>query len=213
MPSSLAFSGRGFRKQFIPGTAVQRTCKDCDSTFKVGDFEQDWLRAKGISLPRRCPACRSDRRKLADQVVNCEGCDKDFDLPKELAMFASTFGWDVPTRHPLGCPGVDESRRKLRGDRLKLAKFWEETSRAPTLAERLAEPPKEASSPEDLFKGFDAMVAAAAEAEASALRDAAAENSKPIQHTETSGGMNASLASRAHDDLPSPDDLFPGLKK
>jgi len=47
-------------------TAVSRVCVECRETFELTAATVDWyLRVKGLTLPKRCRACRKARRATA----------------------------------------------------------------------------------------------------------------------------------------------------
>lgn len=46
-----------------------RECRDCGEPFEIAAGEQTFYRAKGLFLPKRCPACRAYRRQEREQAV------------------------------------------------------------------------------------------------------------------------------------------------
>jgi hypothetical protein len=42
---------------------LARICRDCDRQFIVTASEQDFFRARELSIPNRCPDCRKQRRR------------------------------------------------------------------------------------------------------------------------------------------------------
>ncbi len=39
-------------------------CVDCESLFTIDDKEQAWYKEMNFELPKRCPACRKERKEL-----------------------------------------------------------------------------------------------------------------------------------------------------
>lgn len=51
-------------RQALEATVSEHPCADCGSRFTVTLGEQEYLAERGLSLPRRCKACRQRRRAL-----------------------------------------------------------------------------------------------------------------------------------------------------
>lgn len=48
--------------------AKEMTCNDCQKTFYWTKGEQDFFAKKGFTAPKRCMACRVERRKKMDKT-------------------------------------------------------------------------------------------------------------------------------------------------
>lgn len=139
-------------------------CADCQAPFSVEPEEEDWFRREGMTLPKRCPRCRSARRGLKDQYRTCQRCGQTFAYTRELQLYARTYGW-APPRHCVGgCPGhegaaeTDEERamrellEHLRDHRARagappIEAVLEATRKRPR-------PPPAGPSPDSLFRGL-----------------------------------------------------------
>ncbi len=86
-----------------------RKCADCQAPFSIEPEEEDWFRREGLSLPKRCPRCRAARRETRDEFRTCQRCGRTFRYPRELQLYARTYGWGPPRRCIGGCPGHDRS--------------------------------------------------------------------------------------------------------
>jgi len=82
-----------------------RTCSDCQTPYSVEPEEEDWFRREGLSLPKRCPRCRAARRNVHERFLTCSRCGRTFSYPKELQLYARTYGWGKPRRCISGCEG------------------------------------------------------------------------------------------------------------
>ena len=58
-----------------------------------------------LSLPKRCPRCRAARRNVCERFLTCSRCGRTFTYPKELQLYARTYGWGEPRRCISGCEG------------------------------------------------------------------------------------------------------------
>jgi len=103
---------------------VNRSCKSCGNSWQVDPIEADWSRSKNTALPRNCPSCRADKRKLVDSTITCSKCETAFAWPKELALFAAMFGWKPAHRCPGGCGGDLEQVKRFRGDMYAIGPVW-----------------------------------------------------------------------------------------
>lgn len=103
---------------------MNRSCKSCGNTWQVDPFEADWARSKNTALPRICPSCRADKRKLVDSQITCSKCDAVFAWPKEMALYAARFGWKDAHRCPGGCGGDREQIKRFRGDMYAIGPVW-----------------------------------------------------------------------------------------
>lgn len=43
-------------------TSIQKTCRDCGKTFEITRAERIFFESRGLTLPKRCPACRKARK-------------------------------------------------------------------------------------------------------------------------------------------------------
>ncbi len=109
-----------------------RTCSDCQTPFSIEPEEEDWFRREGLSLPKRCPRCRTARRSVRERYLTCSRCGRTFAYPKELQLYARTYGWGAPRRCIGGCEGhADEPETaEERGMREFMEQLRERRSRA-----------------------------------------------------------------------------------
>ncbi len=145
---------------------MKRSCKSCGTAWTVDPFEADWSRSRNTALPRACPACRADNRKLVGTEVACTRCGTVFSWPKELVLYAAMYGWKEPTRCPGGCEEDVSQVRRFRGDMLAIGPVWLRAVKGidldadpdiePTAEEREAKIPKL----EDLFRGLGSGMSA-----------------------------------------------------
>jgi hypothetical protein len=84
---------------------VIRHCADCQAPYSVEPEEEDWFRREGMTLPKRCPRCRSARKGLKNQFRTCQRCGKTFPYTRELQLYARTYGWGPPRHCVGGCVG------------------------------------------------------------------------------------------------------------
>jgi hypothetical protein len=42
-------------------------CVDCTQPFTIDDGERRFFEQRGFAMPKRCPACRQQKRRLKDQ--------------------------------------------------------------------------------------------------------------------------------------------------
>lgn len=103
---------------------MNRSCKSCGDTWKVDPFEADWCRSRNTALPRSCPSCRADKRKLVGKEITCSKCSTVFPWPKELALYAAMYGWKEPPRCPGGCEHDLDQVRRFRGDMYAIGPVW-----------------------------------------------------------------------------------------
>ncbi len=188
---------------------MERSCKSCGDTWKVDPFEADWCRAHNTALPRSCPSCRADKRKLAGKEIMCSKCSTVFPWPKELVLYAAMFGWKEPHRCPGGCEGEHDQVRRFRGDMYAIGPVWLRNVRgfdldaapeeAPTAEEREAKVPKL----EDLFKGLGSGMSAPSYGD---LPPRPQTEKKP----DPMSGLRDELPAEK---VPSPDSLFSFKKK
>ncbi len=82
-----------------------RHCADCGAPFSLEPEEEDWFRREGLSLPRRCSRCRSNRRAVKDRYLTCRRCGRTFVWTKDIQLYARTHGWKEPRHCVGGCPG------------------------------------------------------------------------------------------------------------
>lgn len=130
-----------------------RDCKDCGADYRVPVAEQDWCAAQGISLPRRCPTCRAERRGINDERCSCAICGVTFDYPREFALLVATLSLPAPQRCPAGCAQDDEEfvEPALSPTDRSLADLWGQVydQLAPVEQPIIRRLPRE---PEELFK-------------------------------------------------------------
>ena len=65
---------------------IELTCADCGCTFVFSAEEQEFYAEKGFATPKRCPACRSARKKQRHNgrkryTVNCSKCGCETTVP------------------------------------------------------------------------------------------------------------------------------------
>lgn len=82
-----------------------RHCVDCAAPFSLEPEEEDWFRREGLSLPRRCARCRSNRRAVKDLYLTCRRCGRTFVWSRDIQLYARTYGWKEPKHCVGGCPG------------------------------------------------------------------------------------------------------------
>ena len=78
-------------------------CSDCGASYSVEPEEAEWLKEKGKDSPSQCPRCRAFQSGLQDESIVCTECGRVFIYPRELKLFAETFGWPRPLRCLRGC--------------------------------------------------------------------------------------------------------------
>ena len=44
-------------------TSIRKTCRDCDRPFEITKAERIFFESRGLTLPKRCPACRKARKE------------------------------------------------------------------------------------------------------------------------------------------------------
>jgi hypothetical protein len=91
---------------------VIRHCADCGAPFSLEPEEEDWFRREGLTLPKRCGSCRASRRGARDRYLTCTRCGRTFTYPRELQLYARSYGWGTPSRCISGCADggiVDET--------------------------------------------------------------------------------------------------------
>ena len=49
---------------------LHRDCRDCERPFVVSVTEQNWFRERRMSVPRRCPDCRRERRRALNYLAS-----------------------------------------------------------------------------------------------------------------------------------------------
>jgi hypothetical protein len=84
---------------------VIRHCADCGAPFSLEPEEEDWFRRECLTLPRRCGRCRSNRRAVKERHLTCRRCGRTFVWPRDIQLYARTYGWKEPRHCVGGCPG------------------------------------------------------------------------------------------------------------
>jgi hypothetical protein len=191
-----------------------RTCKDCDAPFGVDEVEQDWCRAQGISLPRRCLNCRARLRGLVDEELACHDCGHVFAYPKTLAILVATFGWEPPATCICGCPTIEGSAQLFEGDRKTMAELYERMTAEPEPS-AAGSGLGRATKPEDLFKGLADIIARAQAEEQAKGAHGGRVRLTDIERDEPKRALEAEIhgepKSRKEEDVPKLDDLFRNL--
>ena len=54
--------------QLMPGDTLE-TCKDCDRGFIIQEKERHWYEDRELSVPRRCGACRKEKKMMGASYV------------------------------------------------------------------------------------------------------------------------------------------------
>jgi len=145
---------------------VIRHCADCGAPYSLEPEEEDWFRREGLSLPKRCGACRASRRGTKDRYLTCARCGRTFTYPRDLQLYARTYGWGNPSRCIGGCGGTaaDDETDEERAMRELLETLRDRRNRgeAPPIEAVLeARPPRRpprgapARSPGSLFQGLE----------------------------------------------------------
>ena len=59
-------------KEFIMIATKELMCIDCKKPFSLNGSEQTYFESKALSMPKRCPECRKNkkREKLFNQIIN-----------------------------------------------------------------------------------------------------------------------------------------------
>lgn len=141
-----------------------RHCADCGAPFSLEPEEEDWFQREGLTLPRRCGRCRSNRRAVKDRHLTCRRCGRTFVWPRDIQLYARTYGWKEPRHCVGGCPGrtgdpeTDEERamREL----LEQLRDRRRSADAPPIEAVLEvqrarpRPPPPGPTPDDLFSGL-----------------------------------------------------------
>lgn len=69
---------------------TELTCTDCGNTFQFLGSEQEFYAARGFQSPKRCPACREQRRSGGNGrsrpqremfTTTCSRCGKEAQVP------------------------------------------------------------------------------------------------------------------------------------
>ena len=180
---------------------MKRACKQCDDDFRVDILEQEWCRSQGLSLPRRCLACRAERRQLTDADERCPACQSSFLLSAQCQFLANLLSWTGP---------FDCDNCASEGDETSVSKqLWQldERLRTPVIDD-IAAADGVPSLPEDLFKDLD-NVPVVERPPAPPRSDAAGEEASPS--VSEGVGPPQPVAQPDGDNVPSPDDLFKSL--
>lgn len=54
------------------------TCIDCGKTFELNEADIRFFEDRGLTLPKRCEACRKQRREHREEVAQCIFCGNEF---------------------------------------------------------------------------------------------------------------------------------------
>lgn len=59
------------------------TCGDCGAQFTFTAGEQEFYETKGFTPPKRCPACRQNKKETrrTETTVTCAGCGVETTVP------------------------------------------------------------------------------------------------------------------------------------
>lgn len=142
-----------------------RHCADCGAPYSLEPEEEDWFRREGLTVPKRCARCRADRRGTKERYLTCRFCGRTFAYPRDLQLYARTYGWGTPRRCIGGCAdgGGDPENAEERAMRELLERLRDHRQKrdAPPVEAVLdARPPPRARggggpSPESLFRGLE----------------------------------------------------------
>lgn len=55
-------------KEIESGEHSLLKCKDCERYFLLPRSEKEWFSSRGLIVPKRCPKCRSKRKKPQRQI-------------------------------------------------------------------------------------------------------------------------------------------------
>jgi len=149
---------------------VIRVCTDCQAPFSIEPEEEDWFRRSGLTLPKRCPRCRSARRGIKDRYLRCQRCERTFAYPREIQLYARTYGWAEPRNCIGGCPdrerGEENDEERAMRQLLEHLRDRREGAEAPPIelvleaAPRRRPPAPAGQDPASLFRGLDGDPAA-----------------------------------------------------
>lgn len=71
-------------------------CCDCGRTFSVNPAEQNFFKRKGLNLPKRCPECRENRKKVETRI--CVDCGAEFTITRTNLEYFKRIGMHAPKR-------------------------------------------------------------------------------------------------------------------
>lgn len=72
-------------------------CQDCGKEFQLTPAEQKFYKAKGYSLPKRCPECREKKHNNIIKI-KCVDCGKEFELDGYQQEYFAKKGQVLPKR-------------------------------------------------------------------------------------------------------------------
>ena len=141
-----------------------RHCADCGAPFSLEPEEEDWYQREGLTVPKRCTRCRALRKGTRDRYLTCRFCGRTFTYPRELQLYARTYGWGEPRRCIGGCEGgggepetgEERAMRELL-ERLRDRRDHRDTPPIEAALDSRPRGPRRAPggpSPDDLFKGL-----------------------------------------------------------
>lgn len=63
LKEAFAVEEAAVRASWDKNTSIEKTCRDCGKAFEISRAERIFFESRGLTLPKRCPACRKARKE------------------------------------------------------------------------------------------------------------------------------------------------------